>query len=206
MDSCATSAIGVNAHLTSPTAASPKVFGPDWGGRFCATCATCQMGTKWIRHHKNRCLCRTDGLCKRVSCGFVYQGLSTEMQHRDVLLMSRNFQREYKHCTIPATEWSNTWATAAQHCTLKPTRDKPRIVLTGRFIKNHQCGMKPRIPSPLPSEPIALPYVDAQTQQELCTLRAKIESHKSAEQECHGPWWSCNQPNWIRPNRIFTNT
>ena len=111
--------------------------------------------TKWIRHnnHKNRCLCRMDGLCKRVSCGFVYQGLSTEMHHGDVLLMSRKFQREFKHCTVPATEWSTTWATAAQQCTLVPTRDFPRINLTARFIRNHQSDMNPRIPSLLPLPP-----------------------------------------------------
>ena len=102
---------------------------------------------------KNRCLCRTDGLCKRVSCGFVYQGLSTEMHHGDVLLMSRKFQREFMHCTVPATEWSTTWATAAQQCTLVPTRVFPRINLTGRFIRNHQCDMNPRIPSLLPLPP-----------------------------------------------------
>ena len=104
-------------------------------------------------NHKNRCLCRMDGLCKRVSCGFVYQGLSTEMHHGDVLLMSRKFQREFMHCTVPATEWSTTWATAAQQCTLVPTRVFPRINLTGRFIRNHQCDMNPRIPSLLPLPP-----------------------------------------------------
>ena len=30
---------------------------------------------------------------------------------------------------------------------------------------------------------------DAQAQEELRTLRAEIESHKTGEEELHGPWW-----------------
>ena len=30
---------------------------------------------------------------------------------------------------------------------------------------------------------------DAQAQEELRTLRAEIESHKTGEEEWHGPWW-----------------
>ena len=85
--------------------------------------------------------------------GMAPQGFSTEMHHGDVLLMSRTIQREFTHCTVPATEWSTTWATASQQCTLVPTRVFPRINLTGRFIRNHQCDMNPRIPSLLPLPP-----------------------------------------------------
>ena len=129
-----------------PNSGQPESFRPRLGRTILR-----DLCTKWIRH--NGCLCRMDGLCKRVSCGFVYQGLSTEMHHGDVLLMTGNFQREFMHCTVPATEWSTTWATAAQQCTLVPTRVFPRINLTGRFIRNHQCDMNPRIPSLLPLPP-----------------------------------------------------
>ena len=30
---------------------------------------------------------------------------------------------------------------------------------------------------------------DAQAQEELRTLRAEMESHKTGEEEWHGPWW-----------------
>ena len=87
--------------------------------------------------------------------GMAPQGLPCldETHHGDVLLMSPTFQREFTHCTVPATEWSTTWATASQQCTLVPTRVFPRINLTGRFIRNHQCDMNPRIPSLLPLPP-----------------------------------------------------
>ena len=35
----------------------------------------------------------------------------------------------------------------------------------------------------------ALPPADAQAQEELRTLRAEMESHKTGEEEWHGPWW-----------------
>ena len=59
-----------------PNSGQPESFRPRLGRTILR-----DLCTKWIRHnnHKNRCLCRMDGLCKRVSCGFVYQGLSTEM-------------------------------------------------------------------------------------------------------------------------------
>ena len=92
--------------------------------------------------------------------GMAPQGFSTEMHHGDVLLMSRTIQREFTHCTVPATEWSTTWATAdaytmeaAQKCQWKPTQDQPRINITARYITNHQCDMNPRIPSLLPLPP-----------------------------------------------------
>ena len=121
-----------------PNSGQPESFRPRLGRTILR-----DLCTKWIRH--NGCMCRMDGLCKRVSCGFVYQGLSTEMHHGDVLLMSHKFQREFTHCTVPATEWSTT---AFQQCTLVPTRVFPRINLTARFI-----DMNPRIPSLLPLPP-----------------------------------------------------
>ena len=114
-----------------------------------------------------------------------------DLHHRDVLLMSQNFQREFKHRTIPATEWSTTtWATELP----KPTQDAPRINLTARYIKNHKCGLAPRQPPPPVESPIELPApppppppeptpADAQAQEQLRTLRAKIESHEAAEQD-----------------------
>ena len=125
--------------------------------------------------------------------------MSTDLHHGDVLLMSQNFQREFKRRTIPATEWSTTWATeAAQNCQRKPTRDEPRINLTARYIKNHKCGKPPRQPPPPVESPIESPVeltapppppppeptpADAQAQEQLRTLRAKIESHEAAEQD-----------------------
>ena len=118
-----------------------------------------------------------------------------DLHHRDVLLMSQNFQQEFKRRTIPATEWSTTWATeAAQNCQWKPTRDEPRINLTARYIKNHKCGKPPRQPPPpvkLPAELTAPPPPpppeptpdDEDVQEQLRTLRAKIESHEAAEQD-----------------------
>ena len=111
--------------------------------------------------------------------------------------MSQNFQREFKHCTIPATEWSTTtWATeAAQNCQWKPTKEEPRICLTARYIKNHNCGKRKPIESPVESpieSPVELtapppppppPPADAQAQEQLRILRAKIESHEAAEQD-----------------------
>ena len=126
-----------------PNSGQPESFRPRLGRTILR-----DLCTKWIRHnnHKNRCLCRMDGLCKRVSCGFVYQGLSTEMHHGDVLLMSHKFQREFTHCTVPATEWSTT--AFQQFLPRVPTRVFPRINLTARFI-----DMNPRIPSLLPLPP-----------------------------------------------------
>ena len=117
-----------------------------------------------------------------------------DLHHRDVLLMSQNFQREYKHRTIPATEWSTTtWATeAAQNCQWKPTRDEPRINLTARYIKNHKCGKPPRQPPPPVESPIESPVeltapppppppeptpADAQAQEQLRTI-AELEKFR----------------------------
>ena len=102
--------------------------------------------------------------------------------------MSQNFQQEFKRRTIPATEWSTTWATeAAQNCQWKPTKDEPRICLTARYIKNHKCGKPPRQPPPPTAPPPPPPPeptpADAQAQEELRALRAKIESHEAAEQD-----------------------
>ena len=124
-----------------------------------------------------------------------------------LLLMSRKFQREFMHCTVPATEWSTTTSTedaytmeAAQKCQLKPTQDQPRINITARYIKNHNCGKRQRVepieppvelpieppvevtapPPPPPPEPTP---ADAQAKEELRALRAKIESHEAAEQD-----------------------
>ena len=102
--------------------------------------------------------------------------------------MSGNFQREFKHRTIPATEWSTTtWATeAAQKCQLKLTRDAPRINLTARYIKNHKCGKPPRQPPPPVESPIELPAPEptpADAQGTLRALRAKADSHEAAEQD-----------------------
>ena len=120
-----------------------------------------------------------------------------DLHHGDVLLMSQNFQREFKHRTIPATEWETTWAIeAARNCQLKPTKEQPRINITARYIKNHNCGMrKPPPPVELPIEspvewtgpppppPPETTPADAQAQEELRALRAKIESHEAAEQD-----------------------
>ena len=116
-----------------------------------------------------------------------------DLHHRDVLLMSQNFQREFKHRTIPATEWETTWAIeAAQNCQLKPTKEQPRINITARLIKNHKCGKPPREPpllvepqcsAPPPPPPPEPTPADAQAQEQLRTLRAKIESHEAAEQD-----------------------
>ncbi len=112
-----------------------------------------------------------------------------DLHHGDVLLMSQNFQREFKRRTIPATEWSTTtWATeAAQNCKWKPTPDEPRINLTARYIKNHNCGKPTRQPveltAPPPPPPPEPTPADAQAQEQLRTLRAKIESHEAAEQD-----------------------
>ena len=125
-----------------------------------------------------------------------------DLHHGDVLLMSQNFQQEFKRCTIPATEWSTTWATeAAQKCECKPTKDNPRICITARYIKNHKCGKLPRQPPPpvkLPAELTAPPPPpppeptpddedneddEDDVQEQLRTLRAKIESHEAAEQD-----------------------
>ena len=102
-----------------------------------------------------------------------------DLHHGDVLLMAQNFQREFKHRTIPATEWSTTWATeAAQNCQWKPTRDEPRINLTARYIKNHKCGKPPRQPPPPTAPPPPPPPeptpADAQAQE---------QSHEAAEQD-----------------------
>ena len=119
-----------------------------------------------------------------------------DLHHGDVLLMSQNFQREFKHRTIPATEWSTTtWATeAAQKCECKPTKDNPRICITARYIKNHNCGKPPR-QSPPPAELTVPPPPstrasstrdnedDEDVQEQLRTLRAKVESHEAAEQD-----------------------
>jgi len=115
--------------------------------------------------------------------------LSTDLHHGDVLLMSQNFQQQFKHCTIPATEWSTTtWATeAAQNCKRKPTPDAPRINLTARYIKNHNCAKQPRQPVELTAPPTPPPPeptpADAEAQEQLRTLRAKIESHEAVEQD-----------------------
>ena len=120
-----------------------------------------------------------------------------DLHHGDVLLMSQNFQREFKHRTIPATEWETTWAIeAARNCQLKPTKEQPRINITARYIKNHNCGMrKPPSPVELPIEspvewtapppppPPETTPADAQAQEELRALRAKIEKHEAAEQD-----------------------
>ena len=111
-----------------------------------------------------------------------------DLHHGDVLLMSQNFQREFKHRTIPATEWETTWAIEAAHnCHWKPTPDEPRINLTLRYIKNHTCGKPPRQPPPPTAPPPPPPPeptpADAQAQEELRALRAKIESHEAAEQD-----------------------
>ena len=120
-----------------------------------------------------------------------------DLHHGDVLLMSQNFQREFKHRTIPATEWETTWAIeAARNCQLKPTKEQPRINITARYIKNHNCGMrKPPPPVELPIEspvewtgpppppPPETTPADAQAQEELRALRAKIEKHEAAEQD-----------------------
>ena len=123
-----------------------------------------------------------------------------DLHHGDVLLMSQNFQREYKHRTIPATEWSTTtWVTeAAQNCQWKPTRDEPRINLTARYIKNHKCGKPPRQPPPPVESPIESPVeltapppppppeptpADAQAQEQLRTLRAKIAELEKFRQD-----------------------
>ena len=137
-----------------------------------------------------------------------------DLHHGDLLLMARKFQQNFKHRTIPATEWSTTTSTedaytmeAAQKCQLKPTQDQPRINITARYIKNHNCGKRqPPPPVELPIEPpveltpadacrrrsqsVPPPPpppeptpADAQAQEELRTLRAKIESHEAAEQD-----------------------
>ena len=120
-----------------------------------------------------------------------------DLHHGDVLLMSQNFQREFKHRTIPATEWETTWAIeAAQNCQLKPTKEQPRINITARYIKNHNCGKRkppPPVESPIespveltappPPPPPEPTPADAQAQEELRALRAKIEKHEAAEQD-----------------------
>ena len=120
-----------------------------------------------------------------------------DLHHGDVLLMSQNFQREFKHRTIPATEWETTWAIeAARNCRLKPTKEQPRINITARYIKNHNCGKRkppPPVESPIespveltappPPPPPEPTPADAQAQEELRALRAKIESHEAAEQD-----------------------
>ena len=126
-----------------------------------------------------------------------------DLHHGDVLLMAQKFQQEYKHRTIPATEWSTTTSTedaytmeAAQKCQLKPTQDQPRINITARYIKNHNCGKRqppPPVESPIespveltappPPPPPEPTPADAQAQEELRALRAKIESHEAAEQD-----------------------
>ena len=85
---------------------------------------------------------------------------------------------------------------AAQKCQWKPTQDQPRINITARYIKNHNCGKRqPPPPVELPIEPpveLTAPPpppppeptpADAQAQEQLRTLRAKIESHEAAEQD-----------------------
>ena len=137
-----------------------------------------------------------------------------DLHHGDLLLMARKFQQNFKHRTIPATEWSTTTSTedaytmeAAQKCQLKPTQDQPRINITARYIKNHNCfkcqppppvdlPIEPPVeltpadacrrrsqsapPPPPPPEPTP---ADAEAQEELRALRAKIEMHEAAEQE-----------------------
>ena len=126
-----------------------------------------------------------------------------DLHHGDLLLMARKFQQNFKHRTIPATEWSTTTSTedaytmeAAQKCQWKPTQDQPRINITARYIKNHNCFKRqPPPPVELPIEPpveLTAPPpppppeptpADAQAQEELRALRAKIETHEAAEQD-----------------------
>ena len=131
-----------------------------------------------------------------------------DLHHGDLLLMARKFQQNFKHRTIPATEWSTTTSTedaytmeAAQKCQLKPTQDQPRINITARYIKNHNCGKRQPIEPPveLPIEPpveLTVPPpppppeptpADAQAQEELRAelraLRVKVETHEANEQD-----------------------
>ena len=126
-----------------------------------------------------------------------------DLHHGDLLLMARKFQQNFKHRTIPATEWSTTTSTedaytmeAAQKCQWKPTQDQPRINITARYIKNHNCGKSQPLPpvelsieppveltAPPPPPPPEPTPADAEAQEELRALRAKIEMHEAAEQD-----------------------
>ena len=67
---------------------------------------------------------------------------SVKLSDGDLLLMGGWFQREFEHKTVPATQWSTTWATAARLCTRVPTDTSPRVNITGRYIVNHTCPLR----------------------------------------------------------------
>jgi len=56
------------------------------------------------------------------------------------VVMTGWFQTEFQHKTVPSNEWKiNCWPRETLSARNPPTNDKPRIVISGRFIKNHNC-------------------------------------------------------------------
>jgi len=71
------------------------------------------------------------------------------------MLMNGWFQTEWHHRTIPSTDWNGTWATVARTATKPPTEDCPRINITGRFIRKHNCPKADLCPPEASIEPPA---------------------------------------------------
>ena len=123
--------------------------------------------------------------------------LSIKLSHGDLFLMGGWHQREFLHATVPATEWSTTWAAAARTCARVPTQAEPRLNLTGRYVVNHACALKrlprclsdPISPQAPPPAPEALPQsASVQTDPDPAAqqLEAEITQLRRSEEQLLG--------------------
>ena len=102
---------------------------------------------------------------------------SVALHNGSISLMGGWFQREFEHRTIPASEWGSTWAIAAGDCGAPISYKNPRICLTGRFIRKHECPLKDIRPSPPPGPP---PASSSRIEEnfEVSRLRLELDAHE----------------------------